>query len=354
MDSRVFQDVLHYTELDLGAPATRTCIGCHSPLVLTTGDASMQTKISWEGVTCDYCHSMRQVSTKGPNPEATLEFTRVRTGPWKGETPSQHGALDTEIHKSSLLCAPCHEYRNALGFPVISTFSEWQASRYAKEGHECEFCHMPSVGRVALVQQIVPAPTDVERHSHCPTCHTINPASAGAGQAPAAGSGLRERGKLNVHDMKGSQTAEMLASAVQAQLAAVRDGGKVRVNVEVANRAAGHYVPTGSALRQLILEVHADTEAGQHLVQQRVYQRIVVDRDAKPIEREYMAFERGARAISDTRLAPEEKRSEVFWFDVPPGVHTQVSLAFRYFYSPLGKVQSQKNTTFLKLSTELQ
>ncbi len=66
MDSRLFQDVLHYTEADLGSAARQTCLGCHSPLAAMTGDSALRTKVSWEGVTCDVCHSIREVSLTGP------------------------------------------------------------------------------------------------------------------------------------------------------------------------------------------------------------------------------------------------------------------------------------------------
>ena len=354
MDSRLFQDALYYTGADLGAAARRTCLGCHSPLAMMTGDPDLRTKVSWEGVTCDACHSIREVSMAGPNPQARLELTRVRAGPWKDDNPSRHGALFSPLHASSLLCASCHEYRNALGFPVVTTFSEWQASRYAKDGRQCQFCHMPGVGRIALVERVVKTPTDAERHSHCQSCHLAPAPSAPAsqaGQGPAAADpGLRVHGQLNLHEIKGSESTELLASAIQAQLAAVRDGNQVRVTVDVANRAAAHYVPTGSPLRQVILEVRADTDSGQHLVQQRVYRRTVAGLDGAPLDREHLVFERGAKVIADTRLAPDERRSEIFLFDVPPGMETRVSLALRYCYSPLAKTESQRISTFLTLS----
>ncbi len=346
MDSSVFQEALYYTEVNLGAAARETCLGCHSPLLRTTGDASLKTKLSWEGVSCDYCHSVREVSMTGPNPKARLEFTRMRAGPWKDDNP-KHGIVFSELHTSSLICAPCHEYRNAFGFPVVTTFSEWQASRYAKEGRPCQSCHMPSVDRIALVQRIVTTPIDQERHSYCQACHLTSATSAGAtGAPPATGAGLRQHGRLNLHE-----SADLLTGAIQAKLAAARDGNRVRVNVEVANTAAGHYVPTGSPLRQLVLEVHADTASGQHLVQERVYRRTVADREGRPVEREYIAFDGGARVLADTRLAPDEKRAETFLFDVAPGVETQVSMVFRYSYSPLAKTESQREVRFLPLST---
>jgi hypothetical protein len=43
------------------------------------------------------------------------------------------------------VCAPCHEYRNSLGFAVLSTYSEWKASPHAKAGKQCQTCHMSRV-----------------------------------------------------------------------------------------------------------------------------------------------------------------------------------------------------------------
>ena len=348
MDSRLFQDTLHYTELDLGPAAREKCWSCHAPLAVATGDRGLRSKMAWEGVSCDFCHSVREVSMSGPNPQARVEYTRIRTGPWKGETPNRHGVLASELHKSSLLCATCHEHRNANGLPVMSTFSEWKASRYAKEGHECETCHMPSVGRVDLVQRIVATPTDVERHSHCEGCHDVKaqrtPPVSGTEGDP------RERGKVNVHGIEGHSTG-LLARAIGAQLTAMREGDKVKVVVDVTNRGAGHYVPTGSPLRQLVLEVRADTDNGQHQVQERVYCQTVVDGEGKPVEREHMVFERGSKIAADTRLAPEEKRSETFLFDIRPGVETRIGLEFRYLYSPLQKIESRKSATFLTMNS---
>jgi hypothetical protein len=79
MDSRLFQDALYDAELDLGAGARETCLGCHAPVAAATGDRGLHTKLAWEGVTCDYCHSVRDVSQGGPNPVANVEYTRARS-----------------------------------------------------------------------------------------------------------------------------------------------------------------------------------------------------------------------------------------------------------------------------------
>src|SRR5690242_9034717 len=68
MESELFQDALDNAESDFGASTRKTCLACHSPTAAQNDDLSLQKKISWEGVTCDYCHSIRSVSIEKPNP----------------------------------------------------------------------------------------------------------------------------------------------------------------------------------------------------------------------------------------------------------------------------------------------
>ena len=316
MESRLFQDVLEMAETQFGAAARKTCLGCHAPLAIETGDLTLQKKVSWEGVTCDYCHSIREVSTVGPNPKARTEFALVKSGPLKDASSSAHGVIYSEVHTNSLACAPCHEYRNVVGFPVLTTFSEWKNSRYWKEGKQCQICHMSRVAG------------DV-----------VDPRIQRSSQA-----------KINLHAMPGSHSIEQLTSTVKAQLSTAREGNRLKVMVEVANAAAGHYVPTGSPLRQLVLELRADSYDGRHFREERVYRRAVADQNGAAITREHMAFMKAAKVVSDTRLRPDEKRVETFYFDIPLSVQTQVKATFWYYYSPLAATESQKRVTFLTIN----
>src|SRR5207249_3000740 len=62
MESRLFQDALEVAEQRFGSGARKTCLKCHSPIAVQVGDLSLRRKVSWEGVTCDFCHSVRDVS----------------------------------------------------------------------------------------------------------------------------------------------------------------------------------------------------------------------------------------------------------------------------------------------------
>jgi nitrate/TMAO reductase-like tetraheme cytochrome c subunit len=316
MESPLFQDALEMTEADFGAAGRKTCLGCHSPLIAQSNDATLQKKLSWEGVTCDYCHSMRSVNTTGANPTAVLTLAVVKSGPMQETSGSPHGTVYSAVHTSSLVCAPCHEYKNAGGFPVLTTYSEWQNSSYAKEGKQCQSCHM---GRV--------------------TGDVVDPKVKRSSMA-----------KINLHQMPGSHSLEQLTSAVKAQMSAVREGNNLKITVDVANQKAGHYLPTGSPLRQLVLELRVDGYGGEHFREERTYARSVADTHGTVLMREHFAFLKGAKVVSDTRLAPGEKRAETFSFAVPATSQAQVKATFWYYYSPMARTESQKRITFLTLN----
>ncbi len=316
MESRLFQDALDAAEADYGSGARKTCLGCHAPVAALTGDLALEKKVSWEGVTCDFCHSIRSVSMTGANPRADVKFTLVKTGPLKDAVSGAHATEFSAVHTTSTLCATCHEYRNAGGFPVLTTYSEWEKSHYAKDGVECQSCHMFRVAGDVVDPK-------VQRSSVA---------------------------RINLHQMPGSHSLSQLTSTVKAQLAATHEDGRLKITVEVTNQTAGHYVPTGSPLRQILLEVRADSYDGQHFREERVYARKVADQQGAPIEREPQAFLKAARVLSDTRLAPGETRTEKFTFAVPDGSQAQVKATLWYYYSPLARTESQKRITFLTLN----
>ena len=189
MDSRLFQDALEMAESDYGAGARKTCLGCHAPVAVHMGDLGLVRKVSWEGVTCDYCHSVRGVSMTGPNPRATVQFALVKTGPLKDSESNGHATEFSAVHTSSVICATCHEYKNASGFEVLTTYSEWQNSRYAKEGLQCQSCHMSRV--------------------------------AGAVVDPKV---KRSTAGVNLHQMPGSHSLDQLTSTVRANLETAHEG----------------------------------------------------------------------------------------------------------------------------------
>jgi cytochrome c554/c'-like protein len=321
MESRLFQDALKMTDSDFGGDARKVCLRCHSPLAASSGDLSLTRKVSWEGVTCDYCHSIRDVTLSGANPVAHVEFTGVKSGPSADAVSPVHGTAFSKVHTTSLVCISCHEYRNSLGFPVLTTYSEWQKSTYAKAGQQCQSCHMYAVqGKVVDVR--------------------VTSAS--------------DKG-INLHQMPGSRSVEQLNKAIQSQMSTARQGDQLHVTVKVTNAGAGHYVPTGSPMRKLILEVRIEPfGGGQELHAERVYARTIADQKGITIEREHLSFLKGAKVVKDTRLAPKETRTEIFSFELPSGTRARVEANLYYFYSPMASSEAQQRIKFLSMSRLIQ
>lgn len=319
MDSRLFQDALAAAEAEAGPPARSTCLGCHAPLALQTGDMNLERKVSWEGVTCDYCHSVRSVDMGGANPRARTEFSLAKSGPLKDAVSSAHPTVFSAVHVSSAVCAPCHEYRNGQGFPVLTTYSEWKSSRYGKEGRNCQSCHMAAVaGKVADAR--------FERE----------PAS-----------------RVNLHKMAGSRSVAQLNRAMKMRMNVVREGEMAKVTVELTNVAAGHFIPTGSPLRQLILDVTSRTADGKESRAKKIYARTVKNSAGKVLEKEHFVFLKAAGVVIDSRLAPDETRKEVFYFDSPVGSTTEIRAGLSYFYSPFAREKADQRVTFLTRSERL-
>lgn len=319
MESRLFQDALATAEHEMGASVRSGCLACHAPLAAQTNDTSLDRKVSWEGVTCDYCHSVRTVDVDSPNPRARVEYSLAKSGPLKDAVSGGHPTVFSPVHLSSSICAPCHEHRNAQGFAVLTTYSEWKASRYSKEGKSCQSCHMAAVAGNVADARFEREPTST----------------------------------INVHKMAGSRSVVELNRAMKMRMDVTREGGRAKVTVDLTNFAAGHSIPTGSPLRQLILDVTSRTADGKESRAKKVYARTVKDGAGKVVDREHFAFLKSAGVLIDSRLAPDETRKEVFFFDSPAGSVTEFKATLSYFYSPFAREKAEQRVTFLTRSQRL-
>ena len=316
MESRLFQDALKMAEADNGPSVRKVCLECHAPLAVRLKDLGLERKVSWEGVTCDYCHSIREVSKSGANLAARVEMSNLKSGPSKDSMSPSHETAYSEVHTRSLACAVCHEYVNALGFPVLTTYTEWEASTYVGNDTQCQTCHM------SLVQGNVVDPRVKRQAAH----------------------------EVNLHQMPGSHSIQQLNQALGMQLSTDRKGEQVLVRVKISNNGAGHSVPTGSPMRRLILKVRAESYSGKSLSEERVYARNVADRDGKPIVREHDAFLKAAKVVSDNRIAAGETRIEDFSFPLAIGRPARIVANLYYYYSPAEEGAGEEKVSFLELS----
>jgi hypothetical protein len=312
-DSPRFQQAFLKAKADSGADPG--CLICHAPASVYMRDAKWEKKTSWEGVTCDFCHSVRAIKPGSDRP-FVIEAGPIKTGPLKGAMPTVHGAAFSEVYTSSTLCAPCHQYTNDKKFDVLTTYAEWQASPYPGQSTTCQSCHMRAT-----------------------TGNIVDPKVARTGTS-----------SINIHEMPGGHSVTELNRALQAQITAERKGEAIEVTVTVANRGAGHRLPTGSPLRAIVMIVEADNAAGARQIATRTFGRVVVDGADQELKDEAGVFQRAAKAISDNRLAPGERRIERFSFPMPRTAPVRALARFYYRYAPDAIARPDPGTPFLSIN----
>ncbi|MFQ5411086.1 MAG: multiheme c-type cytochrome [Phycisphaerae bacterium] len=298
--NNIFQAGYHRAVEAAGEKAARVCLSCHAPTVRHTGDYAVRQPITAEGITCDFCHSVRDVDLTDPRDPVRLVVGKTKYGPLRHAQSPAHEIVNSPLHTRSEFCAACHEYRNPNGVLVLGTYSEWKAGPYAKRGKQCQDCHMPLVsGRVVAVKIKEDAPKSV-----------------------------------NLHDISGSHDLERVRKAVKLKLEGTEWFGKrVWVHLKVANEGSGHCFPTGLPMHRAFLEVVL-REGNKQVDRREIpFELVTVDTKGRVIQREHDVFLNAARIRSDTRLRPEETREvEVAFRDIS-AAKLQVSASLYYAYT---------------------
>jgi cytochrome c554/c'-like protein len=179
-------------QLAATAPGDReslqACVRCHAPLAeqleglaaaVSADDVERAASLSSEpparpayahGLTCAGCHVRGYRWFGPPRRDGTAAAAA-------GQTGFPHGGWTAEAaFEDSRFCATCHQFAAddfALNGKFLeNTFEEWKASRYAREGRQCQSCHMldrrhlwrgihdPDMVKQAL--RIEPAPSSVK------------------------------------------------------------------------------------------------------------------------------------------------------------------------------------------------
>ena len=255
-----------------GAPDFRfgECANCHQPEYVGTNptdtDFNQFTGAAAHAITCDFCHKIVDVDVspegiKRPNLvvgtlglPAKTTMLRSPSEPQMAFGPFEDATFDgglamrashATIVRSSRICAPCHEdhgdtrdtnddFREVYdGQPSQTTYSEWAATEYAAKGVQCQDCHMPPSGLDHFCDRV-----------------------------PFT----RDQSQVRSHEFPGT-TPEMLRSAVTLRTHSTVVDDVLAVRVDLTNSGAGHDVPTGVTIRNLILVVTATTRDGTVLAQ---------------------------------------------------------------------------------------
>lgn len=296
MENLTFLQSFREGQVMFGEQASRLCLTCHAPSVLVNEDWALEERITWEGVSCDVCHSLAEVDMSGLGPRMVLKPNLVKRGPIRDAESSGHETEYSALHEQSLVCAPCHEYVNPEGTPIMTTFSEWRESSAAQRGTTCQTCHM-GLTRADIVDPQVKRLPDVP---------------------------------VNLHQTPGGHSLEQLYKALRVRFDINRVGDEVTVDVSIVNRGAAHAVPTGLPNRRIILSVELDAGQRGQFKERRIYAKHTVDASGETITDVWGYFRPGVRLASDTRIPTDGERSETFHFNIPASALAYLTVRLEY------------------------
>ena len=251
------------------------CLTCHAPLaeqspLVAEGDEvrpnpAHDGSLRAKGVPCAGCHVRGHQRFGPPRRDGSLASGVPR------QTLPHDGVTRTPAFLKSEFCGSCHQFAPdgfALNGKLLeNTYNEWKASRFAREGVQCQDCHMP------------------ERR----------------------------------HLWRGIHDADMVRSGLTITAAAgaarYRPGDVAVVTLRVTSTRVGHAFPTYVTPR-VVLSAELVDGAGQVLAGSR-QEKLVGREVALDLSRE--AF--------DTRLRPGQSVTLAFRMKVPgPGMRARLAV----------------------------
>lgn len=259
------------------------CQRCHAPLAEQlprrpgpTGGASFAAnpafdpKLQAKGLACAGCHVRGWEWFGPPKRDGSLESSMPR------ERLPHNGATRTPAYLRSEFCQGCHQFPEdgfALNGKLLeNTYNEWKASRYAREGVQCQDCHMPD----------------------------------------------------RRHLWRGIHDPEMVKQGVTIDLKTEREGDGLVATLTLTNSGVGHYFPTYLTPRVFLRMDMVDARGRQ--VRGSLRQRLI-GRDA-PLDL--------SRELYDSRLAPGASIAMVeTWRAERPGLKLRVRIVVEpdHFYT---------------------
>lgn len=199
------------------------CLDCHAPEVKVKANYRELTEAirfnkeyRSEGVTCAICHSIESVALNySVYPEIKLDVA---------PTPPYHKVRKTDLFKSAMLCAACHDYNTEGGAVCCNPTRDWEKTSLARRGINCQSCHMETERRVMQIST---------RQRLANKLYDLT--------------GLLryrdDRGQAS-HKFQGAHSEEMLKKGVDMQIRAERAGDRIKAVVAIEN-LTGHSIPNG-------------------------------------------------------------------------------------------------------------
>lgn len=290
-----------------GEEARRLCLRCHAPITMVNEDYNLSEGLTREGVTCDFCHTITEVHLDNPEMPFSVDVGLVKRGVHRRASSPAHDVAYSELHENSDLCGGCHDYESPNGTLIVSTYDEWKRGPYAREGVQCQNCHM-----ARTAGNVVSPDVKVTETEHI---HLHNP--------------IRDADQLR---------GALAVSIINAE----RMSWGISVGVLVENVASGHMVPTGIPSREIVLTV-AVQDGERTATQERRYRKVIADKEDRVLTRDFELMLRGRKIVSDNRIRPREQRIEWFSFPSPGSGKIKVKAAVTYEYAPMVLGQREIN-----------
>lgn len=298
IEDPIFKASYMESYLNTAGEAKFHCLRCHAPLTLINNDNDLKKEITKEGVTCDFCHSIKKVNLDKEEGRFELDIGEIKRGPLSNLDSPAHKTVPSSLFKSSKLCAGCHEYTNEKGATILGTYSEWKEGPYPAEGIQCQNCHMPLIPGKIVKPKIKPT----------------------------------KQKQINLHAISASHSTQELRKALEVEIKEIyQEQDIIEVVVGVTNVGSGHRVPTGIPSRKLILSVELKTP-NEYFHRHRTYQKIMLDENGKEVKKEGEVFLQAAKVSFDNRIRPKETRIERFAFAKPKNKNITITARIEYLY----------------------
>jgi cytochrome c551/c552 len=293
-----------------GVEKARFCEGCHAPGEVLAGRTNrfksvMPSDAETEGITCVMCHTATHADPLEGNGALTLA---VNTGVDQlsmalvPAAPRDHarafGAKETNaLIASSDFCGACHTeaYDASMSKArsrqhVQTTFTEWRDSWYARNGVNCQDCHM-APDPAAYVRQIRAGDLKKpERYAHnfVGSNYLMFDTGLGSNLTFLRGGilpGLTNARNTDLIARQGEATRALLRSAAGLALRGSSiSGDRLTFRMAVQNLGAGHNLPTGVVDQKYMwLEVIVSDAAGAEIFHSGAFDAVRGETDPQAV-----------------------------------------------------------------------
>jgi hypothetical protein len=319
----LFAKIYELSRKDTDDETKLYCIRCHAPVSQINGDMDLLQEITNEGITCDICHSISELSNSPQHWPNVYEPGNIKRSPQGDTNPESHESAYSELFENSRLCSGCHGdmldipgTRSCGNLTICNTDFEWKSSAYPADGKSCVDCHM----------------------------------TGASGQLIAD-----ESEKEFQHNFYGAYSPGKLREAAKVALDVKEFEGKIIASVQVENKGAAHLLPTGPPARMMILKVSALNNIGEEVWSNftddpatqdpyGIFHIVFADPGGKVPSMPWLA----SRIVKDTRLRPGEKRQLIYKLPAEGVVMLEAKLLYRLAPPPLLDKFEITNSTLRK------